>query len=93
MYSKRKIFQGRKGYNANPGLLSCRLCESKTSGKAYVTYDYEEITEFPWAVIVSCPDNDHESWYICTECDLAKKRRQQGHNCHVIIDNTTEIPT
>ena len=74
MYSKRKIFQGRRGYYANPGLLSCRLCESKTSGKAYVTYDYEEITEFPWAVIVSCPDNDHESWYICTECDLAKKR-------------------
>ena len=72
MYSKRKVFQGRRGY-ANPGLLSSRLCESKTSGKAYVTYDYEEITEFPWAVIVSCPDNDHESWYICTECDLAKK--------------------
>ena len=73
MYSKRKVFQGRRG-SANPGLLSCCLCESKTSEKEYVTYDYQETTEFPWAVIVLYPDNDHESWYICTQCDLAKKR-------------------
>ena len=73
MYSKRKIIQEKRGV-ANPGLLSCRVCESKTSGKEYVTYDYQEITEFPWAVMVSCPDNDHKSWFICTGCDKLRQK-------------------
>ena len=40
----------------------------------YVTYNYEEVVEFPWALMISCPDNNHKSFYICTECNNKKAR-------------------
>ena len=74
MYGKKKILEKRSGL-APIGILSCRECESKLKGKnEYVTYDYEEVVEFPWALMISCPDNNHKSFYICTECNNKKAR-------------------
>ena len=74
MYSKRRIIQKRAGL-APLGTLSCRECESKLKGKdEYVTYDYEEVVEFPWAMMISCPDTSHKPFYICTVCNNKRSK-------------------
>ena len=74
MYSKRRIIQKRAGL-APLGTLLRRECESKLKGKdEYVTYDYEEVVEFPWAMMISCPDTSHKPFYICTECNNERSK-------------------
>ena len=67
-------------------LLSCRECESTIVNKNdYIIYDYKEVEDFSWALMISCPNNAHQPFYICTECkdqrfQMIKRRQMQRHH-------------
>ena len=70
MYSK----QNKTGA-APIKLLSCHECESTLVNKNdYITYVYNKVENFSWALMISCPNNAHQPFYICTECKNQQKK-------------------
>ena len=94
MYSKQN-----KTSAAPIKLLSCRECESTLVNKNdYITYDYNEVENFSWALMISCPNNAHQPFYICTECkdqyfQMIKRRQLQHHHRMYHINTGTNSTT
>ena len=57
--------------NAPENLLKCRLCELSNNGNSKTNdYNISSHSKYSWAVQISCPNTSHQSWTICSKCEI-----------------------
>ena len=61
--------------NAPENLLKCRLCELSNNGNSNANdYNISSHPKYSWAVQISCPNTSHQSWTICSKCEIQYKK-------------------